>query len=46
MREISKSMAKAAADEVTYIYLITDTAKGATLSSGARRKEFTTSTLW
>jgi uncharacterized protein with GYD domain len=40
MREISKSMAKAAADEVTYIYLITDTAKGATLSSGARRKEF------
>jgi uncharacterized protein with GYD domain len=40
MRKISKSMAKASMDEVTYIYLIEDTAKGATLSSAARRKEF------
>ena len=40
MRQISKSMAKATRDEVTYIFLIRDTAKGATLSTAARRREF------
>jgi uncharacterized protein with GYD domain len=40
MRQISKSMANAAKDEVTYIFLIRDTAKGATLGTAARRKEF------
>jgi uncharacterized protein with GYD domain len=40
MREISKSMAKVARDEVTYIFLIEDTAKGATLGAAARRREF------
>ena len=36
MRKISKGVAK---DEVTYIYLVKDTAKGAMLSPGGRRRD-------